>query len=337
MSSTKITTATQLAERALDVAKNHKTLYIMGCFGAPMNDKNKARYCKNHKYNKAEDRQEMINAATADTFGFDCVGLIKGLLWGWNANTAKTYGGAVYTSNGVPDMGADTMIKVCDDVSTDFSKIEVGEAVWKSGHIGIYIGDGLAVECTPSWKNCVQVTACNCTKSGYPRREWTKHGKLPYVTYGDQAEDPKDTAEKKPDVIYQAYAGGKWWGEITNFNEVNSNGYAGVIGKEISGIRVRLSNGKTVTVCSHISGKARTDWLSPVTKWDNTSNGYSGWKGKPTDCIAMKAEGCTLKYRVHIKGGRWLPWVSKYDLNDYANGLAGTYGKPIDAVQITVV
>ena len=26
------------------------------------------------------------------------------------------------------------------DVSTDFSKIEVGEAVWLSGHIGIYIG-----------------------------------------------------------------------------------------------------------------------------------------------------------------------------------------------------
>ena len=58
-----------------------------------------------------------------------------------------------------------------------------------SGHIGIYIGDGLAVECTPSWKNCVQVTACNCTKSGYDRRNWTKHGRLPYVSYTGAAEN----------------------------------------------------------------------------------------------------------------------------------------------------
>ena len=144
-------------------------------------------------------------------------------------------------------------------------------------------------------------------------------------------------AVKKPDVIYQVYADGKWWGEITNYNNVNSNGYAGVYGKEISGIRVRLSNGETVTVQSHVSGKAKNDWLSPITKWDNTSNGYSGWKGKPTDCIAMKANGCTLRYRVHTKGGKWLGWITKLDLNDAINGLAGNYGQPIDAVQIEVV
>ena len=145
------------------------------------------------------------------------------------------------------------------------------------------------------------------------------------------------TTAKKPDVQYQVYAGGKWWGVITNYNNVNSNGYAGVFGKEISGIRVKLSNGKKVTVMSHISGNARNNWLPAVTKWDNTENGYSGWKGKPTDCIAMKADGHTLKYRVHVKGGGWLNWISKYDINNYDSGLAGVYGKPIDAVQITVV
>lgn len=181
--STKITTGAQLAARAKDVAQKYKTLYVMGCFGAPMNAANKKRYCANHTYNKAADRQAMINAASADTFGFDCVCLIKGLLWGWCGDATKTYGGAGYAVNGVPDIGADSMIGVCKDVSTDFSKIEVGEAVWCKGHIGIYIGGGLAVECTPAWKNCVQITACNCTKSGYSRRNWTKHGKLPYVSY----------------------------------------------------------------------------------------------------------------------------------------------------------
>ena len=186
--STKITTGAQLAAKAKEVAQKYKTLYVMGCFGAPMNATNKKRYCANHSYNKAADRQAMINAASADTFGFDCVCLIKGLLWGWCGDASKTYGGAGYAVNGVPDIGADSMIGVCKDVSTDFSKIEVGEAVWCKGHIGIYIGGGLAVECTPAWKNCVQITACNCTKSGYSRRNWTKHGKLPYVSYTGASE-----------------------------------------------------------------------------------------------------------------------------------------------------
>lgn len=145
------------------------------------------------------------------------------------------------------------------------------------------------------------------------------------------------TVIKKPDVIYQVYADGKWLGEIKNYNTTNSNGYAGIFGKEISGIRVKLSNGKKVTVMSHISGNAKDDWLSPVTKWDNASNGYSGWKGRPTDCIAIKSDEHTLKYRVHVKGGNWLSWISKYDIKDYNSGLAGIYGKSIDAVQIMVV
>ena len=166
-----------------DVATNYKTLYVMGCFGAPMNATNKKRYCNNHSYNKQPARTAMIQAATDDTFGFDCVCLIKGILWGWSGNKSKTYGGAGYAINGVPDIGADQMITKCSGVSTDFSKIEVGEAVWMSGHIGVYIGDGLAVECTPAWANKVQITSCNCSKTGYNRRNWTKHGKLPYIEY----------------------------------------------------------------------------------------------------------------------------------------------------------
>lgn len=192
----KITTAKELANKAIDVVKNYKTLYVMGCFGAPMNATNKKRYTTNHAYNKAAARTAMIKAATADTFGFDCVCFIKGLLWGWNGSKAKTYGGAVYASNGVPDINADSMIKACKEVSTDFSNIEIGEAVWTDGHIGIYVGGGLAVECTPSWDNCVQITACNCTKAGYNRRNWKKHGKLPYVTYTADEKEKTPSASK---------------------------------------------------------------------------------------------------------------------------------------------
>ena len=189
-----IKTGKELATACLNVANNYKTLYVMGCFGAPMTDRNKERYTENHDYNMKAARQKMINAASADTFGFDCVCLIKGLLWGWHGDTSHVYGGSDYKSNGVPDIGTESIIQVCKDVSTDFSKIAVGELLWMTGHVGIYIGDGLAVECTPAWKNCVQVTTVRNIKSGTGHK-WTKHGKLPYVTY-DASADPVAPAAK---------------------------------------------------------------------------------------------------------------------------------------------
>jgi hypothetical protein len=146
---------------------------------------NKIRYINHHSYNQKVSQKAKINAASADTFGFDCVCLIKGLLWGWSGDASKIYGGAGYAINNVPDIGTEQMIAVCKDVSTNFSKIEVGELLWMNGHVGIYIGNGLSVECTPAWNGCVQVSAVHNIgkKSGYNGRKWTKHGKLPYVSY----------------------------------------------------------------------------------------------------------------------------------------------------------
>lgn len=180
--------ASEFATKALDAARNYRTLYVMGCFGAPLTGSNVTRYCTNHAYNKAAARAAMIKAAgdqDPPVFGFDCVGLIKGILWGWNGGVSKTYGGTSYAANGVPDIGADAMITVCSSVSADFSGIVPGAVVWLSGHIGIYIGDGLAVECSPKWENKVQVTAVANIgeKAGYNARKWTQWGKLPYINY----------------------------------------------------------------------------------------------------------------------------------------------------------
>lgn len=189
--------ASEFIEKLKDVVENYKTLYVMGCFGAPLTSSNKTRYCSNHSYNQQATRTKMIQAASADTFGFDCVCLIKAILWGWTGDKKKTYGGANYASNGVPDISADAMIQKCSDVSTDFSKVEVGEALWCSGHIGVYIGDGLAIECTPAWKNKVQITAVRNvgTKTGYNARTWTKHGKLPYIDYDVKTAKKTSTKE----------------------------------------------------------------------------------------------------------------------------------------------
>ena len=180
--------ASEFIEKLQDIVDNYKTLYVMGCFGAPLTGGNVSRYCTNHSYNKQAARTAMIKAAAnknPPVYGFDCVCLIKGVLWGWCGDASKTYGGASYASDGVPDIGADTMITKCSGLSTDFSRIVPGEAVWLKGHIGIYIGGGKVIECSPAFKNCVQVTAClNIGAiSGLNGRRWTKHGKLPYITY----------------------------------------------------------------------------------------------------------------------------------------------------------
>ena len=178
-----VMTAKELADRCKALATQYKTLYIMGCFGAPMTAKNRNRYANNHAYNRQSHRAAKIQAADENTFGFDCVCMIKGLLWGWQGDSSKTYGGAKYKANGVPDSGADSLFRKCLAQSEDFSCVEIGEAVWLPGHIGIYVGDGLAVECTPKWADGVQITACNCKKEGYKSRTWSKHGKLPYISY----------------------------------------------------------------------------------------------------------------------------------------------------------
>lgn len=185
--------SSEFISKLLSVVNDEKTIYVMGCFGAPLTGSNVERYKNNHSYNMAAARQTMIDAVanqSPPTYGFDCVCLIKGILWGWSADPDKTYGGASYASNGVPDIGADTMIAQCSGVSTDFAGIVPGAAVWCSGHIGVYIGDGLAVECTPSWENRVQVTAvANIgTVAGYNARTWTKWGKLPYIEYEESTE-----------------------------------------------------------------------------------------------------------------------------------------------------
>ena len=212
-----IRTGKELAAAAEAVAKSKKTLYVMGCFGAPMTAKNKARYTTNHTYNRQASRTAKINAASADTFGFDCVGLIKGLLWDWGGDHTKTYGGASYASNGVPDINADTMIKRCSAVSTNFSGIQPGEVVWTDGHIGIYIGSGLAVEATPSWSDRVQITAVlNIgAKAGYKGRRWKKRGRLPYISY---------TTKTVEDLAREVIAG-KWGNGAERKQRLTAAGY----------------------------------------------------------------------------------------------------------------
>lgn len=197
----KLMKASAFVKKLEDIAKNYPTVYIYGSFGSQVTNSLLASKAKQYpKFYTDAKKKQLAKYAGNGYWGFDCVNLIKGVLWGWTGDKSKTNGGAKYNTNGVPDTNADGMIKLCSNVTTNFNKIEVGEAVWCSGHIGVYIGNGLAVECTPAWKNKVQITAVKNigTKSGYNARKWTKHGKLPWIDYDVTDVPKKVTPVTKP-------------------------------------------------------------------------------------------------------------------------------------------
>lgn len=174
--------ASELVKTAIDIATKYKTLYVMGCFGAPMSESNKQRYCNNHSYNKQPSRTEKIQNATADTFGFDCVCLFKGILWGWAGKINEVYGGAKY-QDGMPDATIKEIADSCDGISSDFSNVQAGEFLWNAtySHCGICVGyvNGklCQVEATPGWGDGVQLFEIN------KGNKFSYHGKSKYVEY----------------------------------------------------------------------------------------------------------------------------------------------------------
>ena len=60
---------------------------------------------------------------------------------------------------------------------------------------------------------------------------------------------------------------------------------------------------------------------------------YAGVRGRAITDVAIKVNKGSVKYRVHVKGDGWLPYVTGYDWTDYNNGYAGN-GKIIDAIEV---
>ncbi len=145
----------------LYLALNSKTKYKKGCWG-------------NHK---------------KGIWYFDCVCLIKSILWGWNANNKYKHGGAKYKSNGVPDIGTEAMINKCSNISNNFKNIYVGELLYMKGHVGIYVGNGNVIEATKAWTSNVLISKINGrgirSYKGKKKLKWEKHGFLPYVNYSN--------------------------------------------------------------------------------------------------------------------------------------------------------
>jgi LysM repeat protein len=208
-------TAKEFIEKVKEVQKTN-TVYMWGTYGQVLTnhliDYKANQYPSKNTPARVARHKKLVGQGYS---AWDCVGLIKGILWGWTQGKSPPYG-----ANGVPDTGSDGMFNnYCTNRSTDFRKIIPGCAVWIKGHIGVYIGGGLVIEATSrstdGFTDNVLISALgNIGKvKGYPTRSWTHHGRLPWVDYAGQTEpkpEPKPPAE---DVItYTVVKGDTLWG-----------------------------------------------------------------------------------------------------------------------------
>lgn len=151
------------------------------------------------------------------------------------------------------------------------------------------------------------------------------------------ADLPKLEVSEEPHVKYCAYTT-KWWGEITDYNEKDTSGYAGVQGKNMTALTAYSTKG-TLSYRVHLLNGGWLAWISDSDK-NNAKRGYAGIKGKKIDAIQMKLEGADgyeVKYRVSpAKNKNWYGWC-KGLTDGTGDGYAGVFGNPIDCIQIDIV
>ena len=101
-------------------------------------------------------------------------------------------------------------------------------------------------------------------------------------------------------------------------------------------------NDETTSNEVNVFYKVRTQkhgWLKKVKNLED----YAGWENSPITGIAIRVNKGSIRYRVHIKEirdnngniivkGRWLPYVTDYNIKDKINGYAGN-GNIIDCVE----
>ena len=76
------------------------------------------------------------------------------------------------------------------------------------------------------------------------------------------------------------------------------------------------------------SAYAGGHWLPRVKNCED----YAGNFWQAMEGLKIKAKNCDIYYRVHLRGGGWLPEIKNSGAG--ANGYAGIYGSAIDAIQM---
>lgn len=139
---------------------------------------------------------------------------------------------------------------------------------------------------------------------------------------------------EKPDVTYKVrYSGGGWLPEVKNNND-----YAGITGKAITDVAIKVSSG-SVKYRVHVQGDS---WLPYVTGYNtgDSADGYAG-NGKAIDAIEViytPVSGASYKmyYKVSPVNGNYYPYQINNQVGSGYDGYAGAMGKSFDRLQMWI-
>lgn len=183
-----------------------KTIYAKGAIGTYVTESTINSLRKSYPvwYYASKIKSRYAPLYGKGYYAFDCSGMIKQAIWGFEPQQKDYRCTKGYEINGISDFQVDTVssIKKVAVISEDWKNIEVGEILFTPGHVGVYIGEGLAIECTTAWTCNVQKTAVQNIgkKNGYNSRSWKYHGKLYCIDYEKEKEQP-DTVTVKLNVL----------------------------------------------------------------------------------------------------------------------------------------
>lgn len=139
-------------------------------------------------------------------------------------------------------------------------------------------------------------------------------------------------------VYYRTYTDGRWLPEVTNYNDTDGNGYAGIENKAFRGIAIKVDKGQ-LKYRVHVKGGGWLGWISDY-DIDNWKTGCAGNKTIDIDAIQIDfsgVSGYTARYKVStISTKSYLDWIEGYNTSN-SMGYAGIFGKAIDKIQIEII
>lgn len=139
-------------------------------------------------------------------------------------------------------------------------------------------------------------------------------------------------------VYYRTYTDGRWLPEVTNYNDTDGNGYAGIENKTVRGIAIKVDKGQ-LKYRVHVKGGGWLGWISDY-DIDNWKTGCAGNKTIDIDAIQIDfsgVSGYTARYRVStISTKSYLDWIEGYNTSN-SMGYAGIFGRAIEKIQIEII